>query len=323
MRLKAVESVLREDLQRVEKYLLEQTASTYEFVDMAVQHVIAGGGKRLRPVLLLLSAKALGYEGELVYPLAAAMELIHVGSLVHDDVLDEAALRRNRETLNAKFGNKVAVLVGDYMHARVISILADLPSEISRVVADATQAMCEGEVIGAYKAHDFHLDLDDYYRIIELKTARLMAAACRVGALVATSDPVKRDALTSYGTAVGIAFQIVDDVLDLIGDAAKFGKPTCHDLREGKVTLPILHTRDRCTPYERQELQRLFRKEERTPEDIARILELAEKYHAVDAAFRTVGEFSRQAKDALYPLEASPARDALCELVDDLAGRDA
>lgn len=322
MRLETVERVLNDDLQRVEERLLERTASAYEFVDLAVQHVISGGGKRLRPALLLLSAKALGYDGDKAHELAAAMELIHVGSLVHDDVIDEAAMRRNRETLNAKFGNKVAVLVGDYMHARVLSILAGSQPEILRVVADATQAMCEGEVIGAYKASDFDLELGDYYRIIELKTAKLIAASCAVGALLATDDPAKRDAMNRYGNAVGTAFQIVDDILDLVGETAKFGKPTRNDLREGKITLPVMHTRDHCAPDERRELQRLFAKEERSPDDIARIVALTERYRAVDAAFRVVDDFSRQAKDALAVLEPSPAKDALVELVDYLAERD-
>jgi len=322
MRLDTVERVLNEDLQRVEDRLLERSAHTFEFVDLAVQHVIAGGGKRLRPVLLLLSAKALGYEGEKAQELAAAVELIHVGSLVHDDVIDEAALRRNRETLNAKFGNKVAVLVGDYMHARVLSILAGFPPEILGVVAEATLAMCEGEVIGAYKAYDFDLELRDYFRIIELKTARLIAASCAVGALLATSDPAPREALTRYGTAVGTAFQVVDDILDLVGETSKFGKPTRNDLREGKMTLPIMHTRDHCTPEERRELQRLFHQEERSPDDIAQIVELSERYHAVEAAFSVVEDLSRQAKEALTALPPSPAKDALWELVDYLAERE-
>lgn len=324
MSLETVYRLLESDLARVEETLLKRTASVYEFVDMAVQHVVEGGGKRLRPILLLLSGKSLGYAGDDMYELAAAMELIHAASLVHDDVIDEAQLRRNRETLNAKFGNKVAVLVGDYMHARVLAILVGCrtPLPVMRVVADATQSMCEGEVIAAYKSGDFELSLEEYLRIIELKTGKLIAASCAIGALLATDEPAKVDALTTYGNAVGLAFQVVDDVLDLVGVASRFGKPTRNDLREGKLTLPVMVTRDRCGAEERLELRRLMAGETRTDAEIAWIVRLTEKYDAVPHAMGVAKEFSRKAKDALAVVTDSPVKMALCELADDLVERD-
>ena len=214
------------DLKAVEAKLTENTASEYGFVDMAVQHVVGGGGKRIRPVLVVLSAKVCGYEGADAHTLAAVVELIHVASLVHDDVLDEAAIRRGRETLQTKWGNKVAVLVGDYLHARVLSMLvfrhADDPA--MEILADTTQAMCEGEVIHAYKSGDFAISEAEYLKIISFKTGKLIAASCTLGAHLGTTDPRQIEALTTYGQQIGTAFQIVDDLLDFVEDPEKLGK---------------------------------------------------------------------------------------------------
>jgi octaprenyl-diphosphate synthase len=320
----SVRAVLEDDLNRVEEALLERAASRYEFVDLAAQHVIEGGGKRLRPILLLLSAKSLGYSGADMYHLAAAMELIHVASLVHDDVIDEAAVRRSRETLNARFGNKVAVLVGDYLHARVLAILVRCrcPEPVLRVVADATRSMCEGEVVGAHRARDFDLALVEYLRIIELKTAKLMAASCAIGALVATNDDAKIAALTDYGHRIGLAFQIVDDMLDLVGQPSRFGKPTQTDVREGKLTLPVMYARDQATAEERGRLAALFRADARSPSDVEWIVSVAETYGGVEHAAEVAEGYSRQAKECLTMLPASRPRDALYELADYIVARD-
>jgi len=324
MNTRPLDAYLASDLARVEQVLLLRTASSYEFVDLAVQHVISGGGKRLRPALVILAARSLGYDADDMFDLAAAMELIHVGSLVHDDVIDDAGLRRNRETLNAKFGNKVAVLVGDYMHSRVLSILVACrcTDRVLKTVANATQAMCEGEVIGAYKSGDFDLDLDDYYRIIDLKTSGLIAACCDVGSELGSATPAQFEALHRYGSIVGTAFQIVDDVLDVVGQPSKFGKPTRNDIREGKITLPIMRVRDRCEPSERERLKRLYMQETRDADEIAWISDLVLRYGGAEDAFSTAREMSSGAHRALDVLPDTPARDALHDLIDFLIERD-
>ena len=217
---------ITDDLQAVEKKLSEKTTSHYDFVDLAVQHVVEGGGKRLRPMLLLLSAKSCGYQGEDAHTLAATVELIHVASLVHDDVLDEAPMRRGRETLHSKWGNKVAVLVGDYLHARVLSMLVGRRADDAAMalLSDATHSMCEGEVIHAYKNGDFDISQDDYLKIIDLKTGKLITASCAMGAVLGTQDSQIIQALTAYGEAIGAAFQIIDDLLDLVADGETLGK---------------------------------------------------------------------------------------------------
>ena len=322
--LDRVAQVLADDLRRVEERLVERTVSTYEFVDLAVQHVIESGGKRLRPILVMLSAKALGSTDDKMVDYAAAMEMIHVASLVHDDVIDEAKLRRNHQTLNAKFGNKVAVLVGDYMHARVLAILVArrAPNAIYRAVAQATQGMCEGEVIAAYKSNDFEIETNDYNRIIELKTARLITSCCEIGALVETQDEEVVEAFSTYGHGVGMAFQIVDDVLDLIGEETTFGKPTRNDLREGKLTLPVMVARDRCSPDERKRLEHLFLIEERSANDIEWIVNLTHRYDGVSSAMETARNYVRDAKWALEDVYPSAAKDAMFELAEFFVSRD-
>jgi octaprenyl-diphosphate synthase len=322
--LSAVHDMLRSDLEQVDRRLRQRTVNSYEFVDMAVRHVIEGGGKRLRPMLALLAAQACGYEDDARFDLAAAMELIHVASLVHDDVIDEADMRRNRETLNVRFGNKVSVLVGDYMHARVLAILVacGATEPIYRAVADATQSMCEGEVIHAYKADDFDITVEDYLNIMDLKTARLISCSCRVGALLAGADDDMVDAMGVYGSALGVAFQIVDDVLDLTGEQTTFGKPTRNDLREGKLTLPVMHARDNCSDADRETLRGFLFADERSAEDVDWIVALTQEHDGVGHAMALARKMSTQACDAVALAPASGARDGLLTLAASLVERE-
>ncbi|MCZ6679158.1 MAG: polyprenyl synthetase family protein [Candidatus Poribacteria bacterium] len=315
---------IKDDLDAVEKKLREKTASHYDFVDLAVQHVIEGGGKRLRPVLLVLSAKACGYDGEDAHTLAVVVELIHVASLVHDDVLDEAPIRRKRETLHSKWGNKVAVLVGDYLHARVLSMLvarhADDPA--MSILSDATQAMCEGEVIHAYKNGDFNISQDDYLKIVGLKTGRLITASCMIGAILGTKDEKIIQALREYGEAVGAAFQIIDDLLDFVADQEKFGKQSFSDLREGKLTFPMIYTREVCTAEERTTLEQVFNADTEPDSAIEWIEALLRRYRTQAHCLGAAQVYADRAKSALAALPDTPAGRALQQLADYVVSRD-
>ena len=315
---------IADDLDAIEKHLLEKTTSHYDFVDLAVQHVIEGGGKRLRPILLVLSAKACGYEGEEAHKLAAVAELIHVASLVHDDVLDEAPIRRGHETLHSKWGNKVAVLVGDYLHARVLSILVARRSDdpAMRILSDTTQAMCEGEVIHAYKNGDFNVSQDDYLKIIGLKTGKLITASCEMGAMLGTKDPGTIQAFTEYGESIGTAFQIIDDLLDLVSDQTKLGKESFNDLREGKLTFPMIYTRGICTSEEKGTLERVFSME--TDEDwaINWITDMLRRYRIQEYCLQFAREYAERAKTALDGLPDTLAKNALAQLADYVVSRD-
>ena len=316
--------LIADDLSAVEAKLTENTASEYSFVDMAVQHVVEGGGKRLRPILVLLSAKACGYEGSDAHTLAAVVELIHVASLVHDDVLDEATIRRGRETLQTKWGNKVAVLVGDYLHARVLSMLvsrrADDPA--MEILADTTQAMCEGEVIHAYKSGDFDITEEEYLKIISFKTGKLIAASCTLGAHLGTKDQQQTDALTTYGQQIGTAFQIVDDLLDFVEDPEKLGKNAFGDLREGKLTYPIIHTRKVCNDNEKQTLEKVLNPDTDETEAISFVEFLFQRYDVEKHCLKIAQGYANRAKAALSPVPLSDARFALENLSDYVVSRD-
>ena len=316
--------LIADDLSAVEAKLTENTASEYSFVDMAVQHVVEGGGKRLRPILVLLSAKACGYEGSDAHTLAAVVELIHVASLVHDDVLDEATIRRGRETLQTKWGNKVAVLVGDYLHARVLSMLvsrrADDPA--MEILADTTQAMCEGEVIHAYKSGDFDITEEEYLKIISFKTGKLIAASCTLGAHLGTKDQQQTDALTTYGQQIGTAFQIVDDLLDFVEDPEKLGKNAFGDLREGKLTFPIIHTRKVCNDDEKQTLEKVLNPDTDETEAISFVESLFQRYNVEKHCLKIAQGCADRAKAALTTVPQSDARFALENLSNYVVSRD-
>lgn len=317
--------LIADDLSAVEAKLTEQTASEYTFVDMAVQHVVEGGGKRLRPILVVLSAKVCGYEGSDAHTLAAVVELIHVASLVHDDVLDEAAIRRGRETLQTKWGNKVAVLVGDYLHARVLSMLvsrrADDPA--MAILADTTQAMCEGEVIHAYKSGDFDISEAEYLKIISFKTGKLIAASCTLGAHLGNPAETQQiEALTTYGQQIGTAFQIVDDLLDFTEDSDTLGKDAFGDLREGKLTFPIIYARSVCNDDEKQTLEKMLQPDTHETEAITFVEALFQRYGVEHHCLKVAQGYADRAKAALAILPETPARIALEHLADYVVSRE-
>ena len=315
---------IADDLGAVEAKLTEQTVSEYSFVDMAVQHVVAGGGKRLRPILVVLAAKTCGYQGNDAHTLAAVVELIHVASLVHDDVLDEAAIRRGRETLQTKWGNKVAVLVGDYLHARVLSMLvhrrADDPA--MAILADTTQAMCEGEVIHAYKSGDFDISEAEYLKIIHFKTGKLIAASCTLGAHLGTTETQHIEALTTYGQHIGTAFQIVDDLLDFTKDADTLGKNAFGDLREGKLTFPIIYARSVCNTTEKLTLEKMLSTDADETEAIAFVETLFRTYDVEIYCLKAAQNYTDRGKAALADLPTTSARTALEHLADYVVSRE-
>ena len=317
--------LIADDLGAVEAKLTEQTASEYTFVDMAVQHVVEGGGKRLRPILVVLSAKARGYEGSDAHTLAAVVELIHVASLVHDDVLDEAAIRRGRETLQTKWGNKVAVLVGDYLHARVLSMLVSRRSDdpAMAILADTTQAMCEGEVIHAYKSGDFDISEAEYLKIISFKTGKLIAASCTLGGYLGNPTETQQiEALTTYGQQIGTAFQIVDDLLDFTEDSDKLGKDAFGDLREGKLTFPIIYARTVCNNDEKQMLEKVLNPNTDETEAITFVGSLFQRYGVEIHCLKVAQGYADRAKAALSTLPETSARIALEHLADYVVSRE-
>ena len=240
--LPAIQALAAADMAAVDALIRRRLASDVVLVNQVAEHLVAAGGKRLRPMLLLLAARALGHGGPDAHQLAAVVEFIHTATLLHDDVVDESDLRRGRKTANALFGNAASVLVGDFLYSRSFQLMVELDRlPVMRILADTTNAIAEGEVLQLLHVRNPDTDEPAYLKVIERKTAVLFAAATRLGALLAGADETTQQQLHDYGMALGYAFQIADDVLDYSADEAALGKHLGDDLAEGKATLPLIH----------------------------------------------------------------------------------
>jgi octaprenyl-diphosphate synthase len=243
-------------MREVDLVIAQRLDSGVPLVGQVSRYIIAAGGKRLRPALLLLICGALGYKGTQRFNLAAVVEFIHTATLLHDDVVDASALRRGNATANETFGNPASVLVGDFLYSRAFQMMVDAKSmRIMEVLADATNIIAEGEVMQLMNMHNAALDEAGYLHVIRSKTAKLFEASARVGAILAGADPVTEAACASFGQALGTAFQVIDDVLDYTGDATLMGKNLGDDLREGKTTLPLIAAMQRGTAEQRTLIQ--------------------------------------------------------------------
>jgi octaprenyl-diphosphate synthase len=237
----AVLELVAPDMAEVDRVIAHRLDSGVPLVAEVARYIISAGGKRLRPVLLLLTCGALGYTGSQRHNLAAVVEFIHTATLLHDDVVDESTLRRGRPTANESFGNPASVLVGDFLYSRAFQMMVDADSmRVMQTLADATNVIAEGEVLQLMNMHDASLDEEGYLRVIRSKTAKLFEASARLGPILAGSPPEIETACAHYGQALGTAFQVIDDVLDYDGNSAEMGKNLGDDLREGKATLPLI-----------------------------------------------------------------------------------
>jgi len=247
-----IEPVSR-DMQAVDEIIRERLNSEVILIRTIGDYIVKAGGKRMRPALLLMMARALGYQGTQHHLLAAVVEFIHTATLLHDDVVDESDMRRGRETANAVFGNAASVLVGDFLYSRTFQMMVESGSlEIMRVLADATNVIAEGEVLQLLNVHDPDVTEARYMQVVRYKTARLFEAAAQVGAILAACDASVIESAAEYGRRVGTAFQLIDDVLDYSGDAEALGKNVGDDLREGKATLPLIRVMEIGTSEQRQ-----------------------------------------------------------------------
>jgi len=240
--LATIQALARDDMAAVDALIRHRLASDVVLINQVAEYIVGAGGKRLRPMLLLLAAGALGHRGPDAHQLAAVVEFIHTSTLLHDDVVDESDLRRGRKTANAVWGNAASVLVGDFLYSRSFQLMVELDRmEVMRILADTTNRIAEGEVLQLLHVRNPDTDETAYLRVIERKTAVLFAAATRLGALLSGADAATCDALHDYGLNLGYAFQIADDVLDYASDAETLGKNLGDDLAEGKATLPLIH----------------------------------------------------------------------------------
>jgi octaprenyl-diphosphate synthase len=286
-------------------------------------HLIEAGGKRLRPMLVLASARLLGYEGAHHVDLAAVVEFIHTATLLHDDVVDESRQRRGRPTANLLWDNKSSVLVGDYLFARAFQLMVRTESlHVLDILSDAAATIAEGEVLQLVAARDLATTEGTYLRVIRGKTAALFAAACRAGGVVAGATPEQEAALGTFGDALGIAFQIVDDLLDVEGGEG-IGKNRGDDLREGKMTLPVIRAVARAAPEERLFWERTVGRGEVSGEDVARARELMRAHGALEGARAEAEAWVARARAALGALPPHPLRDMLGDLAGYVVAREA
>lgn len=317
--LKASLELINSQLYSVEERIRQQARAFDPAVEGYVAYAIESNGKRLRPALALLAGGATGNINTSHFDLAVVVELIHAATLVHDDILDGADKRRGQPTANAKWGNAISVLLGDCLFAHALKLSTGFPNgEISRRIAHAASDVCSGEIIQTQRRFDLKLSVPDYYKIIEMKTAALFAAACELGAFINEASPDVISALRTFGLRLGTAYQIYDDVLDLAGDEAKAGKSLGSDLRKGKLTLPILHLLQNAGAAERHQLSEII-----LSGDEDAILALAERAIAAGAVKSAVATCRRMLRDAHAQLEIVPAnkyRDALANLVTTLDG---
>jgi octaprenyl-diphosphate synthase len=306
-------SVIGDDMRAVDRVLRESLNSNVVMVRQVAEHIIGGGGKRLRPALLLLAARACGYEGRDHHTLAAAIEMIHTATLLHDDVVDDSKLRRGHATANTAFGNPASVLVGDFLYSRTFQLMVGVDRmRVLAIIADATNLIAEGEVMQLMHAGDAALDEPAYFGVIERKTAKLFEAAGRLGAVLGEAPPAIEEALARYGMHLGTAFQIMDDVLDYSGDAGEIGKNLGDDLAEGKMTLPLIRALAVGNREEAAVIRHAIAGGGLT--DFAPVVAALQRTGALAYSLQRAQGESHAAAACLEGLPASPAADTLLQL---------
>ena len=300
-------------MREVDAVIRQRLASRVALIDQISSYIINAGGKRIRPRLVLLFAEAFGCHGPERLELAAIVEFIHTATLLHDDVVDESALRRGRATANATFGNAASVLVGDFLYSRAFQMMVSIDRmRVLEVLADATNVIAEGEVLQLMNMHDPDLSVDDYLRVIRFKTAKLFEASARLGAVLGEAETEAEESCAEYGRCLGTAFQLVDDLLDYEGDTAELGKNVGDDLREGKPTLPLLLAMERATSAERALIRRAI--EEGEQQRLPEILAVVRRTGALEATRAAAREEADKAQARARLLPPSRAREALIEL---------
>jgi octaprenyl-diphosphate synthase len=319
--LAAIQALAAPEMAAVDALIRRRLASDVVLVNQVAEYIIGAGGKRLRPMLLLLAAGALGHRGADAHQLAAVVEFIHTSTLLHDDVVDESDLRRGRKTANAVWGNAASVLVGDFLYSRSFQLMVELERiDVQRILADTTNRIAEGEVLQLLHVRNPDTDEAAYLRVIERKTAILFAAATRLGALLAGADAATQQALHDYGLHLGYAFQIADDVLDYASDAATMGKNLGDDLAEGKMTLPLIHAMAHADAAARAELRRIV--EDGDLDGMPAVLAAIDRSGGLDYSRTRARAYARDAEAALAGLGENPHLAALRGLAAYAVGRD-
>ncbi len=315
--LDALHGLVANDVAAVNQLIVDNMQSPVALIPQLAGHIVAAGGKRLRPMVTLAAARLCGYDGQRQQALAACVEFIHTATLLHDDVVDESLLRRGRDSANAVWGNQASVLVGDFLFSRAFQLMvADGSLEVLRILSNASAVIAEGEVLQLVTTNDTATDEDAYLEVIRCKTATLFAAAAEIGAVVADRPVSEQRALAEYGMNLGIAFQLIDDVLDYSALQAKLGKTVGDDFREGKMSLPVVLAFGRGDAEERRFWTRTLERMEQDERDLGHAIALLHRHGALDETAARARHYAEKAKRSLALFPASPVREAMMQAVD-------
>ena len=315
--LDRLSELIADDIKAVNALIVQHMDSPVDMIPQLAGHIIAAGGKRLRPMLTLGSARMCGYKGTRHFGLAASVEFIHTATLLHDDVVDESDLRRGSASANAVWGNKASVLVGDFLFSRAFQLMvADGSLEVLDILSNTSAVIAEGEVMQLITTNDTETGEPAYLDVIRAKTAQLFAAACKLGAVVAERPKVEEEALDTFGINLGIAFQVIDDVLDYSAKQATLGKAVGDDFREGKISLPVILAFHRGNDDDRKFWRRTLEDQEQTEGDLEHAIHLMEKHVALEDSVKRARHYGAMARDALGIFPDSPHKKAFIELID-------
>lgn len=313
-------ALIAEDMRALDQVIGERLSTSVALIRQVCGYIISSGGKRLRPSLLLLTCGALGYAGPQRLNLAAVIEFIHTATLLHDDVVDDSSMRRGRATANSTFGNPASVLVGDFLYSRAFQMMVTTQNmRVMEILAEATNVISEGEVQQLLNTRDIDLDEAGYLHVIRCKTAKLFEASARLGAVLAGSPPEIERAFADFGQALGTAFQLIDDVLDYDGDAHTMGKNLGDDLREGKVTLPIIVAMQRSSAQDREVIRHAMLDENH--DSLERVVTVVRGTGAIDAARAAAAREAARAMNALESIPDTPYKGCLLQLAGQLLDR--
>ena len=310
-------AAVEDDLEDIEKALSDNLNPYLDLVSEVAGHILFSGGKRLRPLLMVLSARLCGYTGNYEKTFSTALEYLHTATLLHDDLVDEATLRRGRKVAHSKWGNSITVLVGDYLLARALSVSAGTGRlRVIQILAELTESMSQGEVHQLMRKGDVTLKEEEYLEVIRRKTAMLFEAACRVSAIIADASDEREQALADYGYNLGIAFQMADDLFDYTLTTSDFGKEVGADLREGKLTLPVIYALEQAGADDKDLMIRIVRDPNFSTEDFQTLVELLDKHGGIAYTQKTAAGYIDTAKQALSTFEPSRDRDIMMDIAD-------
>ncbi len=319
-RRKGVLKELAGEVAAVNEALAANLQTHVPLIAQVGKHILLSGGKRVRPLLFILSARMCGCPGNQLYDFSTIFEYLHAATLLHDDVIDAASLRRGANTANTIWGNQAVILVGDFLLAKALSLAVTTNKlKILQVLSNATTLMAEGEILQLLHAGNLKITAGEYFEVITRKTAILMSAACQIGAILGEAPEAREQALAQMGLNLGITFQVVDDILDYTGDEKALGKQVCADLKEGRITLPLIHALAQANPQDRERLQEMSR--DQAPEGAPSLLDLLEKYGSLNHARELARQYTLKAQENLAVFPASREKAYFWAITEELLDR--